>query len=203
MENKGKSGIYRWKNLINGNTYIGSSIDLRFRFSNYFNVNYLERNVSMRICRALLKYGYYKFSLENLEYCDSNLCLEREKHYIDLFKPEYNISQHPSSPFLGLLLSNEALAKMSIRKLGISKSEEHKINLSIAYPNKVSIEVLYLRNNEIAVYHSMRAAAKALNINVSNINNYIQRNQQKPYKGIYVLWQIFSCKARKKKPRKI
>lgn len=41
VENKGKSGIYRWKNLINGNTYIGSSIDLRIRFSNYFNVNYL------------------------------------------------------------------------------------------------------------------------------------------------------------------
>lgn len=56
----------------------------------------------MRICRALLKYGYSNFSLEILEYCDSVLCLEREKHYIDHLNPEYNISQHPSSPFLGL-----------------------------------------------------------------------------------------------------
>ena len=39
-ENNGKSGIYRWKNIINGKTYIGSSVRLRIRLSQYFNVNH-------------------------------------------------------------------------------------------------------------------------------------------------------------------
>ena len=47
----------------------------------------------------------------------------------------------------------------------------------------------------------MRAAGKALGINVSNINNYIQRNPQKPYKGIYVLWQFFFSDATRQKKK--
>lgn len=189
-ENNGKSGIYRWKNIINGKTYIGSSVRLRIRLSQYFNVNHLERNKSMRICRALLKYGYSNFSLEILEYCDSVLCLEREKHHIDHFNPEYNISRHPSSPFLGLIHSKETKDKIKLTKLGISKSEEHKLNLSLADPNIVGIEVTDLTINKVTIYHSMRAAARALGINMSNINNYLKRKQKKPYKGLYTFKKI-------------
>ena len=78
--------------------YIGSSVRLRIRLLQYYNAEYLERNSSMRICRALLKYGYSNFSLTILEYCEPEECLVREKHYIDLMKPEYNFSQNPSSP---------------------------------------------------------------------------------------------------------
>jgi len=41
-ENKEKSGIYMWKNWINGKRYIGSSNNLKIRFYQYFNVNHLE-----------------------------------------------------------------------------------------------------------------------------------------------------------------
>jgi NUMOD1 domain-containing protein len=75
-------------------------------------------------------------------------------------------------------------------KLGTLKSEQHKLNLSLADPNIVSIEVSDLTNNEITIYHSMRAAGKALGIGVSSINNYIQRNQQKPYKGRYTFRKL-------------
>ena len=39
-DNKGKSGIYRWVNNLNGKTYIGSSTDLGKRFKNYFNISF-------------------------------------------------------------------------------------------------------------------------------------------------------------------
>jgi len=145
----------------------------------------------MLICRALFKYGYSNFSLEILEYCDPELCLKREKHYIDLLNPDYNISQHPSSPFLGLIHSKEALAKMSIIKQGIKKSIRHKLNLSLADPSKIKIEVTDLTNNETTIYHSMRAAGKALGIHVTSINNYILRKQTKPYKGRYTFRKIY------------
>jgi hypothetical protein len=41
-ENKGKCGVYLWTNLINGKSYVGSSISLYRRFKSYFNIFYLE-----------------------------------------------------------------------------------------------------------------------------------------------------------------
>jgi excinuclease UvrABC nuclease subunit len=35
-ENKGKAGIYRWTNLINGKTYVGSAADLSKRLAHYY-----------------------------------------------------------------------------------------------------------------------------------------------------------------------
>lgn len=74
-DNKGKSGIYRLTNKNNGKSYIGSSVNLNKRLREYFNIKYLELNLSMRICRALLKYGYSNFQLEILEYCECSKCL--------------------------------------------------------------------------------------------------------------------------------
>jgi len=60
FENKGKAGIYRATNTLNGKS-VGSSIHLGERFQQYFSINYLERNQSLAICRALLKHGYSNF----------------------------------------------------------------------------------------------------------------------------------------------
>jgi len=171
-ENRDKSGIYLWKNLISGKRYIGSSIQLRTRFSQYFNVNYLERNSGMRICRALLKYGYSNFSLQILEYCDPAKCIERETYYIEKLKPEYNISQTPSSPRLGLKHRPESISKMRENFKGRLKTEQHKLSLSLADPNSVSIVVTDLVENKTTIYHSMGAAAKDLDISISSISNF-------------------------------
>lgn len=93
-ENRGKSGIYRWNNKINGKSYIGSSLSLANRFSIYYSLRELNIKVkgpSIIIYRALLKYGYSKFSLDIIEYCESNMLIAKEQHYINLLKPEYNI----------------------------------------------------------------------------------------------------------------
>jgi len=92
--NRYKSGVYRWINRIRGESYVGSSKNLRNRFLKYYNKNDLNKvvtNGNSRICDALLIYGYINFSLEILEYCDINFRIEREQYYIDLLKPEYNI----------------------------------------------------------------------------------------------------------------
>jgi hypothetical protein len=93
-DNIGKSGIYRLVNNKNNKSYVGSSKDLYRRLSDYYNIDYLNRRVltsNSRIYRALLDDGYGSFRLEILEYCDKNIRIEREQHYIDLLKPEYNI----------------------------------------------------------------------------------------------------------------
>jgi len=87
-----------FQNSINGKRYIGSSDNLKRRFREYFNINYLLKDNCMQICRALLKYGYDNFSLTIIEYCEPEKCIEREKYYIDLFGSEYNTVKDPTIP---------------------------------------------------------------------------------------------------------
>jgi len=52
----------------------------------------------MYICRALLKHGYSNFSLTIIEYCEVSELLTKEKYWVKLFNPEYNIIQDPTAP---------------------------------------------------------------------------------------------------------
>ena len=112
-DNKNKSGIYMWKNLINKKQYIDYSENLIIRFRQYFNINHLIRYNCMHICRALLKHEYSNFSLTILEYCEREKLLIREKHYWHIFNPEYNISQDPTAPMSGRNHSEESKTKIS------------------------------------------------------------------------------------------
>ena len=40
-EANGKGGVYRWVNLLNGKTYIGSSVNLGSRLGNYYSIPFL------------------------------------------------------------------------------------------------------------------------------------------------------------------
>lgn len=94
-ETKDKAGIYRWVNKVNGNTYIGSSVNLARRFKVYFDFSFLTirlKKSKSRIYSAILKYDYQNFQLEILEYCTKQDVLSREQYYLDLLKPEYNLN---------------------------------------------------------------------------------------------------------------
>jgi group I intron endonuclease len=113
LENQNKSGIYMFQNKINDKRYIGSSEDLRNRMYSYYNNNHLLRNKSMAICCALIKHGYSNFSLTILEYCEVAELLIREKHYWDIFNPEYNIAQDLTAPMSGRTHSDDTKTKIS------------------------------------------------------------------------------------------
>jgi len=130
-ENKGRSGVYRLINLSNGKSYIGSSINLSRRFTQYFYLNHLLRNTCMPICSALLKYGYSNFSLVILEYCDPSECLARENHFLASLKPEYNIAKDAQAPFFNRLHTPETKAKMSEAQAGRNHTPETRGLMSI------------------------------------------------------------------------
>jgi len=92
QENKNKSGIYRWTNLLNGNSYIGSSKNIRNRLYSYYSKSTLNKSKSL-IYKAILKYKHNKFSLEILEYCSPENRFTREQFYLDNYKHEYNTRQ--------------------------------------------------------------------------------------------------------------
>ena len=59
-----KSGIYQIINLINGKTYVGSSVNLKGRVNEYLNPLYISRNLK----KEIIENGkVYKFKYSNEE----------------------------------------------------------------------------------------------------------------------------------------
>lgn len=132
--NKNKVGIYRWVNKVNGNTYIGSSVNLGRRLRVYYDFSFLSVRIQKsksRIYSAILKYGYSNFQLEILEYCTKEKAVSREQYYIDLFKPEYNLNSTAGSR-LGSIHSEETKRNMSKSTQGRKLTEQTKNLLSLA-----------------------------------------------------------------------
>jgi len=118
IDNRGKTGIYRWTNKKNGKTYIGSSANLSRRFAEYYCYTLIANKKRKRaINLALLKHGYSNFQLEILEYCKKSELIKREQYYLDLLQPEYNILKIAGSR-LGSKHSVETKKKMSVSRLG-------------------------------------------------------------------------------------
>lgn len=75
--NRTKSGVYYWFNKINDNIYIGNSSNLSVGFYTYYSLGSLVWN-NRPIDYVLLRYKFFGFTLEILEYCDTNLLLTWE-----------------------------------------------------------------------------------------------------------------------------
>lgn len=184
---KGKSGIYLWTNKLNGKKYVGSSVDLRRRLLEYYNVNRILNEKGMPISVALLKYGYTNFSLTILEICDKDSLMSREKHFFEVYSPEYNILKTPGSPSRGSgwKHSEATIENMRIAASKKLESLEFLTKLSKSQPSGIEVEVTDLETNTTTTYHAIRAAARALGIDKRYIEHYIYLKQNKPVLGRY------------------
>jgi len=184
---KGKSGIYMWINKLNGKKYVGSSVNLRRRLSDYYNVNRLLNEKSMPINIALLKYGYGNFTLTILETCDKDSLMSREKHFFEVYSPEYNILKTPGSPSRGSgwKHSEAAIENMRLAAAKTFKCPEFLEKLSKGQSSGIEVEVADLETNTTTTYHAIRAAARALGIDKRYIEHYIYLKQDLPVLGRY------------------
>ena len=67
-------GIYKITNKINGNAYIGQSVNIQLRFDSH-RQRYLQENgkeYDKVLYRAMRKYGLENFSFEIVEECGEN-----------------------------------------------------------------------------------------------------------------------------------
>ena len=87
------SGIYQIINNMNGKKYVGSAQNLRVRQRRHINDLKSGEHRNRHIQRAWDKYGESVFSFHVLEYVGNHdFLIEREQYYMDILKPEYNIS---------------------------------------------------------------------------------------------------------------
>lgn len=209
INNKTKTGIYRWNNLVTGKSYVGSAISLSNRFTIYYSLGALKSKInkgSSAIYSALLKYGYSNFSLDILEYCESNVLISREQHFIDLFKPEYNILKIAGSK-LGFKHPETTKAQMRINNKGVNNpffgkrhtldsrikiGESLKSSVTINIMPKmitpetrlklstrtrgVSIKVFDLKDNLVKEFPTITSAAKHFNVSNRTVGRYMDKD---------------------------
>jgi group I intron endonuclease len=177
---------------------VGSAISLDIRLRDYLSNRFLKkealRNKSI-IYKSLLKYDYNNFTLDVLEYCEPNMLIRREQHYIDMLKPEYNICLIAGSG-LGTKDSSETLLKFTRRKF----SPEALINFKVAKAGKIPspltkinqllatghiTTIVNIKDESIKVYNSVRTAAKAIGVSHPTLLDYI--NNKKLLKDTYLI----------------
>lgn len=194
QENKGKSGIYRWINLKNNKSYVGSSVSLSRRLRNYYSKKAMLAKVKTRtsiIHSALLKHGYDNFSLDILEYCEVNVLISREQYYIDTLKPEYNILKTAGSN-LGFKHSEKTKMQMCINNTkekhplyGKTRSIETILRMSINSKNSLAVKIKDITSNSDNVFISNVKAGKYLGVCERTIRNY--KKSGRLYKGKYLI----------------
>lgn len=165
-ENRKKSGVYMWTNILNGKNYIGSSVNLGIRFKDYFNKNKIAniKKSTSAIHKALIKYGYSNFKLTIIVFCEPERILETEQMYIDKIKPEYNILKFVGTS-KGYKHSKETLEKMRIMWNIVNKKKR--------YP----VEIFDTQTETKLRYDSIVLAGKALNTNEKNIRYAFQHKK--------------------------
>ena len=217
LETKDKAGVYMFFNLINGNCYIGSSVNLARRFRVHMSsVN----SVKLPLPLSINKYGPNNFVFLILQYCEINedICLGLEQHYLDLYKPKYNILKIAGSS-QGFKHSPETIAKL--KKLHSGKlhprfntkaSEQQKILTSLAlkkyllehgHHNKGKKGVLAPQygiggtkiimkseNGEVLSFPSINAARQHFRVRFTTIS--LNVNQDKPILIKGVKWFVSS-----------
>jgi len=205
-ENRRRSGIYRWNNLVTNMSYIGSAINLARRLRSYFSLGSINKELlkgNSRIHSALLKYGYDNFSLDILEYCEPNILISREQYYIDVLNSEYNILKIAGNR-LGFKHSEVTIKKMSginnhfygkthsyeTRKMigdslrGIIRvnnkpkiiKPETKLKLSFR-SHGVSVKVFDKSNNFINEFSTITSVAKYFGVHRRTISNYLDKSK--------------------------
>jgi group I intron endonuclease len=172
---KDKGGVYMFFNLINGNCYIGSSINLARRFRIHLSslgYNFCKRkgpSVKLPLPLAINKYGPNNFVFLILQYCDrrEDVCLGLEQHYLDLYKPKYNLLKLAGAS-QGFNYSPENIANLKIMNTGrlhpgfnTKISEQQKLLTSLALKNKNSFAEHGLPQNKgkLATPNSLLAKA--------------------------------------------
>lgn len=89
IEIRPEAGIYKLTNIETGKAYIGKSTNVKTRISDHFKSSIGIKSIAdQAVHHAILKEGFWNWSIEIITYCDKEQLSELEKYYIDFFKTQ-------------------------------------------------------------------------------------------------------------------
>jgi len=190
-------GIYKITSP-SGKIYIGQSINIYQRWSNYRSLN--KKSTGLKLLNSFQKYGVENHVFEVIEECPLETLNKQEtywkQYYLNefnnnwsrlLFCELYDLGGGPRSELVKLKISNssknkkyseESKQKMSNSKKDkplspIHKQKLAKIRLSENWKQQIRKPILQFdkNNNFIKEWNSIKEAGESLNINQSNISS--------------------------------
>lgn len=188
-------GVYAICDLLLGDAYIGSSINVMKRLSDHRSRLRNGTHNNRRLQAAWTESGAGNFQFLLLEQVDdwSHLHVV-EQRWIDDIRPGFNIASCVASTFLGLKHTPETRAKMAARKIGIKRTPlgpfapAHRKALSDAAKQrclrqgkKLRVRAAPTRRRERPVeilgivYKSVLEAANGIGLCPKSVRNRIKR----------------------------
>lgn len=107
--------IYSITNKLNNKRYVGSTASaqgLKRRLYVHFLLLNKNQHHNRHLQFSYNKHGRDAFETLILEDCAPEKVLEREQHYIDSLRPEYNIAKNTTAPMTGRKHSPASIEKM-------------------------------------------------------------------------------------------
>ena len=139
-------GVYKITNTITGDFYIGSSKNVKKRWSEHKRPSSWNKQPNNPMYQDMQKYGKDKFVFEVLEEVEIEKLKEKEQKFIELLKPTYN--------------SNRANGWDIERYKEYNK--EYKNQLCFYNGQTLTLNALRLRFEKLGIDHPVLEAKKYL-----------------------------------------
>lgn len=130
------SGIYRILNKINGNCYIGSSLNVEKRYKHHLSTLRHNSSRCSILQKTFNKYGEDNFEFQVILCCKPEYRLYYEQQLIRELNSQYNVFTNVSdSPLRQFTFTEQSKLKMSIAHKG--KNYQNSINTTYHWQIKV------------------------------------------------------------------
>lgn len=186
----GTSGIYSITNSQNGKRYVGSAVDIKRRWREHRSDLRHNRHHNKYLQNSWNKHREDRFEFEVLEYWEPEFLISFEQWWMNVLKPEYNISSTAGSP-LGYRHTEEAKTKQSKAQmghaynLGHKHTDEARANMSKAQssrkynPNSklTAKQVRQIRKSYATGQHTQKALGNMFGVAPGHISNIINRKK--------------------------
>jgi group I intron endonuclease len=182
IENKNRTIIYQWVNLINGKIYVGSAWNGSSRLLSYFRLSVLKRNYP--IYTSIRHYTHDNFILLILEdlgqtgTATKDYMLEREQIYLDLLFKLYSSRSLNSSPSAGSTLGFKHTEEFKASRTGSLNPMAGKI-----FPS----EFIYMQKRDKKGNNNPMFGTKKSEITIAKIIKlvYVYNAENIDFIGVY------------------
>ena len=182
VENRKRTIIYQWLNLINGKMYVGSSWNGSTGLLSYWAPSVLNRNLP--IYNSIIKYGHNNFALAILEDLGTTGSvtkkdmLIREQYYLNILFSKYRILKLNNSPTAGNNLGFKQSLNFKLNRTGKLNPMYGKI-FSSEFINMQVRSKFGVNNPQFGVVKSSETIAKLTKL------IYVYNSETKEFIGSY------------------